>query len=128
MDFQTKTRTITLANANSIMMQARLAVIFVHFTLALGALGDDLDAVLDMTIVYPDGIPTYQDLWQGNIKRIGVDIQKITLPDDLLQRLMDGKYQQDEQTKIDMYHWLDALWQQKDQRIQAMLDDFTRHP
>ncbi|MBP0657076.1 acyltransferase, partial [Mycobacterium tuberculosis] len=26
--------------------------------LALGALVDDLDAVLDMTIVYPDGIPT----------------------------------------------------------------------
>ena len=96
--------------------------------LALGALGDDLDAVLDMTIVYPDGVPTYQDLWQGNIKRIGVDIQKIALPDDLLQRLMDGKYQQDEQTKIDMYRWLDGLWQQKDQRIQAMLDDFTRHP
>lgn len=41
---------------------------------------------------------------------------------------MDGKYQQDEQTKIDMYRWLDGLWQQKDQRIQAMLDDFTRHP
>ena len=57
-----------------------------------------------------------------------VDIQKIALPDDLLQRLMDGKYQQDEQTKKDMYRWLNDLWQQKDQRIQAMLDDFTRHP
>ncbi len=39
MDFQTKTRTTTLAKANSIMMQARLAVIFEHFTLAFGALG-----------------------------------------------------------------------------------------
>lgn len=39
MDFQTKTRTITLANANSIMIETRLAVIFEHFTLALGALG-----------------------------------------------------------------------------------------
>jgi hypothetical protein len=38
MDFQTKTRTIALAKANSIMMQARLAVIFEHFTLAFGAL------------------------------------------------------------------------------------------
>jgi len=27
-----------------------------------------------------------------------------------------------------MYRWLDDVWQQKDQRIQAMLDDFTRHP
>ena len=39
MDFQTKTRTITLANANSIMIETRLAVIFEHFTLAFGALG-----------------------------------------------------------------------------------------
>jgi hypothetical protein len=39
MDFQTKTRIITLANANSIMIETRLAAIFVHFTLALGALG-----------------------------------------------------------------------------------------
>lgn len=94
--------------------------------LAIGALGAEIDAVLDMTIVYPDGIPTYQDLWKGNIKRIGVDIQKIALPGDLLQRLIDGKYQTDEQTKKDMYIWLDRLWQEKDQRIQAMLDDFNQ--
>lgn len=96
--------------------------------LAIGALGAEIDAVLDMTIVYPDGIPTYQDLWKGNIKRIGVDIQKIALPGDLLQRLIDGKYQTDEQTKKDMYIWLDRLWQEKDQRIQAMLNDFNNQP
>lgn len=94
--------------------------------LAIGALGAEIDTVLDMTIVYPDGIPTYQDLWKGNIKRIGVDIQRIALPGDLLQRLIDGKYQTDEQTKKDMYIWLDRLWQEKDQRIQAMLDDLDR--
>lgn len=96
--------------------------------LALAALGEHIDAVLDMTIVYPDGMPSYQDLWKGNIKRIGVDIRKIELPDALLQRLIDGKYQTDEQTKKDMYDWLDQLWQDKDQRIQAMLDDFHQHP
>lgn len=96
--------------------------------LAIGALGAEIDTVLDMTIVYPDGIPTYQDLWKGNIKRIGVDIQRIALPGDLLQRLIDGKYQTDEQTKKDMYIWLDRLWQEKDQRIQAMLNDFNNQP
>ena len=95
--------------------------------LALAALGEHIDAVLDMTIVYPDGIPSYQDLWKGNIKRIGVDIRKIDLSNDLLQRLIAGKYQTDEHTKKDMYTWLDQLWQDKDQRIQAMLDDFNQH-
>ena len=97
-------------------------------SLALSALGDSIDGILDMTIVYPEGIPTYQDLWQGNIKRIGVDIRHIELPTDLLQRLIDGKYQTDEQTKQDMYLWLDKLWQDKDARMQAMLDDFNNNP
>ncbi len=92
--------------------------------LALGALGEQIDAVLDMTIVYPDGIPTYSDLWQGNIRRIGIDVRKIEVPQDLLQRLIAGQYQQDEQTKADMYTWLDSVWQEKELIIEKMLADF----
>ncbi|MFW2176914.1 MULTISPECIES: acyltransferase [unclassified Moraxella] len=93
--------------------------------LALGALGDKVDGVLDMTIVYPDGIPTYQDLWQGNIRRIGVDIRPIEVPKDLLDRLLAGRFSDDAQTKADVYEWLDQLWQQKDQRMQTMLAEFN---
>lgn len=92
--------------------------------LALGALGDTIDSVLDMTIIYPDGIPTYQDLWQGNIKRIGVDIRHIHVPEQLMQQLKDGKFQTDEQTKADMFAWLDKIWQEKQQIMQKMLAEF----
>lgn len=92
--------------------------------LALGALGDKIDGVLDATIVYPDGIPTYQDLWKGNIRRIGVEIRRIEMPADLLSRLLAGKYQNDEQTRADMYEWLDVLWQQKQQRIEQIKASF----
>lgn len=94
--------------------------------LAIGALGNRVDSILDATIVYPDGIPSYNDLWQGNIRRIGVDIRKIDLPSDLLERLVAGKYQTDEQTKADMFAWLEALWQQKQRRIEQMTADFAR--
>lgn len=96
--------------------------------LALGALGERVDAVLDMTIVYPDGIPGYDDLWQGNIKQIGVDIRHVKVPEDLMQRLIAGGFQQDEQTKADMYAWLDTLWQEKQAIMQRMLDDFKNNP
>lgn len=92
--------------------------------LALSALGEQIDEILDMTIVYPDGIPTYGDLWKGNIKRIGVDVRKVMIPNDLLQRLIAGRYQDDKQTKDEIYQWLDELWQEKDSLMQKMLADF----
>lgn len=92
--------------------------------LALGALGEKIDSVLDMTIVYPDGIPSYQDLWQGNISRIGVHIRHLSVPENLMQRLMAGKFQEDEQTKADMYEWLDKVWREKQQIMQQMLAEF----
>lgn len=92
--------------------------------LALGALGEKIDSVLDMTIVYPDGIPSYQDLWQGNISRIGVHIRHLSVPENLMQRLIAGKFQEDEQTKADMYEWLDKVWREKQQIMQQMLAEF----
>lgn len=94
--------------------------------LALGALGDVIDGVLDVTIVYPDGIPNYQDLWQGNISRIAVDVRHVTVPPDLMQRLLAGRYQEDEATKADMYAWLEQLWQQKQQRIDTMRAELAK--
>jgi 1-acyl-sn-glycerol-3-phosphate acyltransferase len=33
--------------------------------LALSILGNDIDALVDMTIVYPDGAPGYSEFWLG---------------------------------------------------------------
>lgn len=93
--------------------------------LALGALGDRIDGVLDVTIVYPDGIPTYKDLWQGNIRRIMVDVRKVEVPSDLMRRLTEGDYQQHKQTRTDMFAWIEQLWQEKDKRIEQMKAEFA---
>ena len=47
--------------------------------LALNILGDKIDALVDMTIVYPDGVPDYGDFWLGNVSRIAVDLRKIEI-------------------------------------------------
>ena len=93
-------------------------------SLAISALGEDIDGILDMTIVYPDGVPTYGDLWKGNIKRLGVDVRYVDIPDDLFIGIKNGGYENDEAIKSQMFDWVEKIWQQKDQRISTMLADF----
>ncbi|XID74478.1 acyltransferase [Alkanindiges sp. WGS2144] len=88
--------------------------------LALQILGKEIDALMDMTIVYPDGIPTYGDFWTGRVRRIGVDIRKIELP----AWVLDGNYEEDMAYRERFQEWITTLWQDKDQRIEQMLQQF----
>lgn len=92
--------------------------------LAINALGAQIDGILDMTIVYPDGKPEYSDLWKGNIRRLGVDVRRIEMPEALFSRLQQGHYEEDAATKAALFAWLDDAWQQKDVRITQMLAEF----
>jgi len=94
-------------------------------SLAINALGEQLDSILDITIVYPDGTPDYDDLWKGNIRRLGVDVTRIKVPDELYAAIMDGGYDRDEAAKAMMFDWLEDIWQQKDARITQMLSEFA---
>lgn len=93
-------------------------------SLAIQSLGDDIDGILDMTIVYPDGTPNYQDLWLGNVQKLGVDVRKIEMPEALFSAIKNGGYENDESVKAEMFAWLDDVWQQKDSRIKSMLAEF----
>lgn len=97
-------------------------------SLAISALGEDIDGILDMTIVYPDGVPSYGDLWKGNIKRLGVDLRYIDIPDTLFKSIKQGGYENDEDTKAQMFDWVEQVWRQKDERISTMLADFETNP
>lgn len=97
-------------------------------SLAINALGADVDGILDMTIVYPDGVPSYSDLWKGNIKRLGVDVRHIEMPKDLFTAIQNGGYEEDADIKAQVFAWLDEVWQKKDARITAMLADFEANP
>lgn len=98
-------------------------------SLAISALGDEIEGILDMTVVYPDFTnqpPDYSDLWKGNIKNLGVDIRHIDMPEQLFSDIKQGGYQTDEKIKAQMFDWLDNVWQQKDARIDEMLATFDK--
>ncbi|OOR90917.1 acyltransferase [Moraxella caviae] len=94
------------------------------FALAVSSLGDKIDGILDMTLVYPDGTPEYSDLWQGKLTRLAVDIRPLHMSDALFADLKAGKYDTDATTKDALFAWLDEVWQAKDKRIDEMLAQF----
>jgi 1-acyl-sn-glycerol-3-phosphate acyltransferase len=84
--------------------------------LALNILGDQIDALVDMTIVYPDGVPGYGEFWLGEVPRIAVNLRKISIPEWVL----GGNYEDDPEYKERFQIWVDELWAEKDQLINDM--------
>lgn len=88
--------------------------------LALNILGDRIDALVDMTIVYPDGAPGYGEFWLGEVPRIAVNLRKIDIPTWVL----GGDYEEDAAYRAQFQQWVDELWYDKDQLINAMKQQY----
>lgn len=88
--------------------------------LALNILGDEIDALVDMTIVYPDGAPEYQDFWLGDVSKIAINLRKIHIPD----WVKNGNYEDDEDYRQRFQHWVDEIWTEKDQLITQMKSQY----
>ncbi len=83
----------------------------------LAALGEQLDALLDVTIVYPgDKAPGFWDLLNGSIQRVIVDIQVRELD----PALWAGDYEGDPVFRQTVQGWVNQLWHEKDERIEAL--------
>ena len=84
----------------------------------LAAMGDQLDTLLDITLVYPDGrVPGFWDLLCGRVKRVIIDIRARPLE----PARWAGDYSEDPAFRADFQHWVSQLWAEKDQRIEALL-------
>jgi 1-acyl-sn-glycerol-3-phosphate acyltransferase len=85
--------------------------------LALGALGGKFDSLLDITIVYPEGAPTFWEFLCGNVRRIIVRARQVPIPVEL----RGGDYARDPKYRKAFQHWLQELWQEKDAAITGLL-------
>lgn len=83
----------------------------------LAALGEQLDALLDVTIVYPGNkAPGFWDLLNGSISRVIIDIQVRELD----PALWAGDYENDPEFRQAVQAWVNQLWVAKDQRIEQL--------
>lgn len=87
----------------------------------LAALGEQLDTLLDVTLVYPKGpLPGFWDLLCGRVPRVIVDIQAREIDPALWQ----GDYENDPEFRQYVQAWVSRLWEEKDARIAALREAF----
>ncbi|BBL21508.1 acyltransferase [Acinetobacter radioresistens] len=89
--------------------------------LALNILEDNIDALVDMTIVYPDGVPGYGDFWLGDVSRIAVNLRKIEIP----AWVKGGNYEEDEEYRKRFQAWVHQIWTEKDQLIESIQQKYA---
>ncbi|MFU8816779.1 MAG: acetyltransferase [Pseudomonadales bacterium] len=77
-------------------------------------LEDKLHKIIDVTIVYPHGTPSFWDLMQGRCPEVEVLIQCRDLPEDAHQTDADAVRER-------LAPWIEALWHEKDARLGAAL-------
>lgn len=91
------------------------------FAFALGAMGERLDGILDVTIAYPDGAREQWDFLCGRVRRVRVAVQAARLPEGLQAQLSEGGYDQDPAVRARFNQWIAELWAAKDQQLARML-------
>ena len=89
--------------------------------LSLEALGDLLDGVLDITILYP-GVeaPSFWDYCCGRIPHVVVHARRLAVPTEL----MKGNYADDANYRRDFQHWLNRTWREKDLEMDRLLAEY----
>ena len=85
--------------------------------LALNAMGDKFQAILDVTIVYPDGAPVFWQFLTGKLKRVIVRVRPLPIP----QHLVQGDYAGDPAVREAYQQWAQQMWADKDAQIDALI-------
>ncbi len=83
----------------------------------LDAMGEALHSVLDITIAYPYGRPTFADLLADRIPEVRVQVHERNVPAELTR----GDYDNNPAARERAMAWINALWTEKDARMADML-------
>lgn len=79
------------------------------------AMGEQINQIVNVTIHYPDGIPTFMDFASGKMKRVQVHVETQSVDDKLI-----GDYSGDNQFRVQFQAKLNTLWEQKDAQLEKL--------
>jgi len=85
--------------------------------LALNAMGAKFHSLIDVTIVYPGGVPTFWQFLCGRTPKIVLRARQLPIPPDFCS----GDYSEDPAFRSHFQGWLGRLWEEKDAQIEALL-------
>ncbi|MCF8037482.1 MAG: acyltransferase [Desulfobacteraceae bacterium] len=87
----------------------------------LSAMGQHLEAIIDVTIVYPKNeapLPFWHFL-RGEIPEVRLRARRLEIPRQFVGR----DYEQDAEFQAQFREWVNALWAEKDRQIAALLEN-----
>lgn len=90
----------------------------------LSAMGENLEAIIDVTLVYPENsapLP-FWDFLKGKIPRVVMRAKRIEIP----QEFVRPGAETDPEFRQRFQDWLNALWDEKDRQIGEILQQYAR--
>jgi 1-acyl-sn-glycerol-3-phosphate acyltransferase len=94
------------------------------FAFALTALGERLNSLLDVTIVYPEGAGGFWDFLCGRMRKVVVEVRELRIAPEFYH----GDYESDPAFRARFQAWIGELWAQKDRRIGELLAESKAPP
>ena len=82
----------------------------------LGALGEQVRTLLNITICYHDEQIGFWDLLCGRINKVSIRVEQSEIPADFSGR----DYQQDERFRKDFQVWVNRIWEEKDEQLKEL--------
>jgi 1-acyl-sn-glycerol-3-phosphate acyltransferase len=86
----------------------------------LSAMGEQLHKLLDVTIYYPHGAPSFWDFVCGKVKEIHVDIKVLSIEELMASDAFAMDYFDNPAQRARFQQWLNTLWQEKDRTLDQL--------
>jgi len=82
----------------------------------LDAMGEQLHAIVNVTIHYPHGVPGFWDLLCGRLDAVQVNFRQVEIPREFIGR----NYDQDDAYRLAFQQWVNRLWEEKDAELASL--------
>jgi 1-acyl-sn-glycerol-3-phosphate acyltransferase len=86
-------------------------------SVALATMGEQFQCLLDVTLVYPGGTPTFWDLLCGRLDAVTVRVQQRAIPPELV----GVEHAAERAHVVRLGRWVEQLWKEKDHLIGELL-------
>ena len=88
-------------------------------SVALATMGEQFQALIDVTIVYPGGLPTFWDLLCGRVDAVVVRVRQRAIPPELV----GVEHAMQRSNVVKLGRWVEQMWKDKDRQIGELLHE-----
>jgi 1-acyl-sn-glycerol-3-phosphate acyltransferase len=92
----------------------------------LNAMGHRLTDLVNVTIFYPGGIPSYWDFVCGKVNKIVVDVEIVSINSLFDEGVYSHQYFTDDEHKQAFQNYMNNLWQKKQHRLIKLEREYSK--